>query len=261
MPKLLSKRGLCLHYEAEGEGEPVLLLHSVGLDLTWWDHVVEALRPFFYVLRVDLRGHGRSSTPPPPWSIGNFAEDAHALLETLDLAPAHIVGLSLGGMVAQQLSIDYPSDVRSLVLSGTAATFEPVGREILAERGTEAQLWGMAHVIEPTLERWFSKSRPGSDLYERCRQRLFANDVEVWAQTWHAISALDTLQRLPEITVPTLVITGDADTSTPPEAARTIANAILDSTLFIMSGGSHMAPYENPELFIPHLIKFLRTTN
>jgi len=153
-----------LHYQIEGTGETVLLLHPVGLDLTWWDSLAGALSAYFKVLRADLRGHGRSPTPTPPWRIEDFAADVHALLGARNLAPAHVVGLSLGGMVAQSLALDYPEDIRSLVLSGTASTFTPAARETLAARGTTAEEGGMEAVVEPTLERWFTPSFLGSDL-------------------------------------------------------------------------------------------------
>src|SRR3970040_1126855 len=101
----VTANGLRVHYHIEGQGPVVLFLHPVGLDLTWWESQVEALRSEFQVLRLDFRGHGESGIASPPYTLVDFANDAHALLEELKLAPAHVVGLSVGGIVAQLLAL------------------------------------------------------------------------------------------------------------------------------------------------------------
>jgi 3-oxoadipate enol-lactonase len=251
--------GVRLRYELTGQGPAVLLLHPVGLDLTWWQRQVEALRSEFQVLRLDFRGHGESAVASPPYGIVDFAADAHALLRALEIRAVHVVGLSLGGMVAQGLALEHPADVRSLVLANTLCTLPAEARQAMRARGEAAKQGGMAAVIEPTVERWFTPGFLGSVLVERCRERLLANDVGAWAATWNAIADLDTLPRLGEIHVPTLVTTGDADVSTPVPAARVIADHIEGATLRVMPGAPHMAPYERPDLFNPLMLDFLRS--
>jgi len=237
----------------------VLLLHPVGLDLTWWEPQVEALRSEFQVLRLDFRGHGESAIASSPYTLVDFANDAHALLEELKLAPAHVIGLSLGGMVAQVLALEYPADVRSLVLADTLCTLPAAARQAMRARGEAAEQGGMAAVVQSTIERWFTAGFPDSPLVTQCRQRLLANDVGAWAATWRAIAELDTLPRLAEIRAPTLVTTGDADVSTPVPAAQVIADHIPGAILKIMPGAPHMAPYERPDLFNPLVLEFLRS--
>jgi 3-oxoadipate enol-lactonase len=213
-------RGIRLQYELEGNGPPVFLLHAVGLDLTCWDAQVAALAPHFRVLRMDLRGHGRSDVPPPPYTLEEFAADAHALLRHLGLCPAHVIGLSMGGMVAQVLALDHPEDVASLVLADTNSTLPPESRPAMVERGEAAKRSGMAAALDATLARWFTPGFMTSPIVTRCRERLLADDVQGWAGGWHAISRLDTHPRLNEIYVPTLVMTGEADVSAPPARAH-----------------------------------------
>lgn len=249
--------GLQLHFEVDGAGSTVVLLHAVGLDLTCWEAQVSALAPKYRVLRVDLRGHGRSDVPPPPYSIGESAADIHALLQELQLGPAHVLGLSFGGMVAQVLALDYPEDVRSLVLADTNSTLSPEARRVMAERGESARRGGMAAVIESTLERWFTPVFLGSSVVARCRQRLLDDDVRGWAGTWQAIATLDTEPRLCEIRVPTLVMTGELDVAAPVARARAMAEAIPNAVLHIVPGAPHMAPLECPDLFNPPVLEFL----
>ena len=251
--------GLRLNYEFDGQGPLVLLLHPVGLDLTWWEPQVEALRPEFQVLRMDFRGHGKSAIAPPPYTLAEFAADAHALLATLRIGSAHIIGLSLGGMVAQVLALEYPTEVRSLILSNTLCTLPAQARQAMRARGEVAEQGGMAAVLEPTLERWFTRGFLDSSLTARCRHRLLAQDVGALASTWRAIADLDTLPRLGEVHVPTLVTTGDADVSTPVAAAQLIADSIPGAILKVIPRAPHMAPYERPELFNPLILQFLRS--
>ena len=255
----VTANGMHLNYELDGQGPAVLLLHPVGLDLTWWEPQVEALRSEFQVLRMDFRGHGKSAIAPPPYALTDFATDAHALLGTLRIGSAHVIGLSLGGMVAQVLALEYPKDVRSLVLSNTLCTLPAEARQAMRARGEAAERGGMAAVAQPTIERWFTRGFIGSPLVARCRQHLLAHDVGAWAGTWRAIADLDTLPRLGEIHVPTLVTTGDADVSTPVAAAQLIANAIPSAVLKVIAGAPHMAPFERPELFNPLVMEFLRS--
>lgn len=250
--------GVCLYYDIHGEGPTTLLLHPVGLDVTCWVAQVEALAASFRVLRVDLRGHGRSAVPPPPYTLSGFAAEVHALLEQLHLAPAHVIGLSLGGMVAQVLALEHPRDVRSLVLADTNSTLSPDARRVMIERGEAATRGGMSSVLEGTLTRWFTPGFMESDIVARCRERLLADDVRGWAATWQAISELDTEPRLGEIRVPTLVIMGDADLSVPVSRARAMVNLIPGAVLHVIAGAPHMAPLERPDLFNPPVLGFLR---
>lgn len=237
----------------------MLLLHPIGLDLASWQPQVEALRSEFRVIRLDLRGHGESEVAAPPYRLADFALDAHALMERLGVGPAHVVGLSLGGMVAQVMALEYPEDLRSLVLAATLCTLAAEVRAAMRARGDAAEQGGMGAVVQPTLERWFSPGFLGTPPVARCRERLVANDVGAWAATWRAIAEIETMPRLGEIRVPALVTTGDADLSTPVPAARAIADRIPGAILRVMRGAPHMAPIERPDLFNSLLLDFLRS--
>ena len=249
--------GARIFYEVEGEGPTVCLLHPVGLDSSCWGAQVAALAPRFRVLRVDLRGHGRSETPPPPYSLSGFAADVHALLRHLGAAPAHVIGLSLGGMVAQVLALEHPADVRSLVLADTNSTLGPEARRAMVERGEAARRDGMTSILDSTLSRWFTPRFMGSESVAETRRRLLADNVEGWAATWRAISELETEPRLPEIQVPTLVIIGENDLSVPVSRARAMADRIRGAGFHVVAGAPHMAPLERPDLFNPPVLAFL----
>ncbi len=248
----------CFYYEIGGEGPTVVLLHPVGLDSSCWSLQVEALLPKFRVVRPDFRGHGRSDVTPPPYTLGGLAADVHLLLQQLRQTPAHVIGLSLGGMVAQVLALEHPEVVRSLVLADTNSTMPPEARRAMIERGEVAIRGGMTSVLDSTLARWFTPAFLSSEVVARCRERLLADDVQGWAGGWQAISGVDTDPRLGEIRVPTLVMVGELDVSAPVSRARAMAERIPGASLHVVAGAPHMAPLERPELFNPPLLDFLR---
>ena len=245
-------------YRRAGKGATVLLLHPIGLDSSWWQPFSAQLAPRFCVVAMDFRGHGGSAPPSGELELSHLADDAAALLRTLGLAPSQVVGLSMGGMVAQYLAIRHPDVVRSLVLLGTACALPDEARKQMVARGEIARQESMRAVVGATLERWFTPAALASELAKRCERRLLENDTESWAASWRAISRLDTLSLLNRIRAPTLVVTGGRDLSTPPAAAAVIADNIPGAALTIIEGAPHMGPFESPEAYLDPVVAFLQ---
>ena len=245
-------------YRRAGRGATVLLLHPIGLDSSWWQPFAEQLAPRYCVVAMDFRGHGSSAPIRSEVELADLADDAAALLRTLGLTPSQVVGLSMGGMVAQYLAIRHPDAVRSLVLLGTACTLPDEARKQMIARGEIARREGMRAVLETTLERWFTPAALISELVKRCEKRLLENDVESWAASWRAISRLDTLSDLKRIKAPTLVVTGNRDVSTPPAAAMLIADNIAGAALTIVEGAPHMGPFEFPGAYLAPVVAFVQ---
>lgn len=245
-------------YRRAGKGAPVLLLHPIGLNSSWWQPFAERLAPRFCVVAMDFRGHGGSALIRGEVGLADLADDAAALLRALGLASSQVVGLSMGGMVAQYVAIRHPDVVRSLVLLGTACTLPDEARKQMVARGEIARQGGMRAVLDATLERWFTPAALTSELAKRCEKRLLENDVESWAASWRAISRLDTLSLLKRIKAPTLVVTGDRDLSTPPAAAKMIADNIPGAALTIVEGAPHMGPFEFSGAYLDPVVAFLQ---
>jgi 3-oxoadipate enol-lactonase len=246
-----------LNHKLEGSGPNLVLLHPVGLDLTFWDEVVAALAPRYRILRVDLRGHGESSAAAPGSTLADYAEDVHALLSHLKFAPAAVLGLSFGGMITQELALAHAEDVSALVICGCPCTLPDAGRQMMAERAASAERDGMGPAIETTLERWFTKPFRDSGADKTTRARLLADDPNEWARGWRAISHLDTAPRLGEIKVPTLCIAGELDSAAPPAALGEIAKRIEGAQLAILPGAPHMMQIERPREFADTVGAFL----
>jgi 3-oxoadipate enol-lactonase len=224
----------------------VVLLHPVGLDLTSFDGIVAELRSRFRILRADMRGHGASPLPPPQQSLDDYATDVHALLTSLQFAPAAVVGFSFGGMIAQTLALSYQADVSALVIGACACTFPATTRRIMVERGELAAHEGMSALLEPTMRRWFSEQFLDSGRGEPIRDRLLSDDIDGWVAAWKAISALDTADRLASIRVPTLCLAGGSDLSAPPPVVEAIAYRIQSSRLVVIPDAPHMLFIEQP---------------
>jgi 3-oxoadipate enol-lactonase len=246
-----------LNYTLEGQGKNVVFLHPVGLDLTCWDAVAAQLAGKYRLLRVDLRGHGRSPRVEHALEIADFASDVNELLIELNFVPSAVVGLSFGGMVAQAYALEFSHGLSKLVVAGCPCTLPDAGRDILRARGRAALVQGMEPLIEETLQRWFTPPFIASGGAEGIRRRLITTDPAAWNSAWHAIASLHTAPRLHEILVPTLCIAGELDFAAPPAALLEIARRVPNSRVLVLPGTPHMMQVERPDLVASTLSAFL----
>lgn len=171
-----------------------------------------------------------------------------------------MVGVSVGGMIAQTLALRRPDLVRSLILVATLCTLSDQVRHALRKRARIARRDGMARIADLSNERWFTPAfrarRP--DMMERTRRSLLQQSGEFHAVMWEMIAGLDFEAQISAISCPTLVVTGTADGNAPPAAAKTIANAIPGATLHLMPEIGHFPPFEASDAFNAVLADFLR---
>ena len=239
---------------------PVVLLHGVGLDLTYWDSQIAALCTTHDVIAFDMPGHGLSGELPHPPSFGEMAAILAGVVEHADAGPAHLVGISAGGMIAQTFALQRPDLVRSLSLVATLCTFPDAVRAILRERARVSREGGMSVIAPLSLERWFPAAfrarRP--DVMDRATKSLLQQDAEFHASMWDMIASLDLEARLSSLSCPTMVIAGVEDINAPPAAARQIAGLIPGAELHELAGAGHFPPIEVPEAFNELLVNFLQ---
>ncbi|MCO1577328.1 alpha/beta hydrolase [Crossiella sp. SN42] len=245
-----------LAYRMTGSGPPLLLLHPVGLDGSWWCDYSAAFADRYQVIAVDLRGHGRSSPIDGPVTLDQLAADVSFLLAEVATSRAQVIGVSLGGMVAQHLALRDPGSVAALVLCATAGGFPQDLRPALRDRG-RLDHQGMSGVIPATLRRWFSPAGRAAAIGRSCERTLSAADPASWTAAWAAIAELDTLSRLPQVAAPALVITGAQDTATPPAAARELVAALPSARLSVVEQAWHLGVFERPDPFLAAFTAFL----
>jgi 3-oxoadipate enol-lactonase len=237
----------------------VVLVHAVGIDLTYWGDQIEMLRTAYDVVAYDLPGHGGSARPAKGFGFADAVATLTGVITDADAGPAHIVGLSVGGMIAQNFALARPDLVRSLVLVDTTSTFPDTVRTALLERARLTRAQGMGAILKQTLERWFTEDfiqrRP--DVIDRVTRTLLADDPEIHAGMWEMIATLDTAPRLASLDRPTLMVVGEHDPSTPVAASRAMAERIPGAVLHIVPDASHLAPLEQPSLVNEILQGFL----
>lgn len=248
-----------MHYIATGSGPALVLLHPVGLDSSFWGELVEQLCESCTVIAVDLPGHGQSG-PAPEGGIAAYSAAVADLLGRLGIGRAGLLGLSFGGMIAQEVAIRYPALVSQLVVGACGGRVPPEARAALRGRGEKALASGMAAVVDETLTRWFTPDFMTSDAVARVRRRLLANDPAGWAAGWNAISGFDAFDRLSTLSIPALAVAGERDAGTPVEATRAIAAAIQGARFALLSGAPHMMQIEQPGPFADIVAAFLAET-
>jgi 3-oxoadipate enol-lactonase len=245
-------------WRAEGPAEApvVMLAHGVLTDHRAWDGVARRLAGAYRVLRYDLRGHGRSSAPPPPYTMEQLADDVPALLDALGIGPVHFIGTSLGGMIGQQLGARPGERLLSLTLANTSAV-QPAPQAWEERAALARQAGSVAPLAEGTLQRWFTPgfaaSAPGE--IERMRGILRQTSVAGFEGCAHALSRLAQLPLLPRIAVPTLVLVGSDDQATPPAQGRQICEAIRGARLVALPA-AHQAAVEVPQAFADAWLAF-----
>jgi pimeloyl-ACP methyl ester carboxylesterase len=258
--------GQQLYFEVHGEGAPLVLVMGIGYDATLWSLAqVPALSRHFRVITFDNRDVGRSSKASGPYAIADMADDVAGLMDALDVKRAHVLGLSMGGMIAQQVALRHADRLDRLVLSGCSAgpargAFDPIrtwnwvkahdtrGEEFAAQQLTwlfSTAFLRNREAVQQTLGLLASNPNPvAPDAYHRQAQ---------------AYLEYDAVDRLGDIKAPTLVIVGEQDLLTPPWVVREVASRIPGARFEVIKGdgASHVVPIERPDDFNPLVARFL----
>jgi 3-oxoadipate enol-lactonase len=239
-------------------GAPVLVLsNSLGTSWEMWAAHVPALSTSFQVLRYNQRGHGGSPTPPGPYEIADLGRDLVDLLDRLEIERASICGVSIGGMTAMWLGINAPDRVQRLALCFTAARMPTP--EVYPERAAQVRAEGLAPMIEPAIERWFTPAfaAGGSPVIARTRADLASVDPEGYAGCCEALGSMDLREDIKAIDKPTLVVSASDDPATPPDHGRLIADSIPGAYFDLIEGARHLACIERPQEFTTLILDFL----
>jgi 3-oxoadipate enol-lactonase/4-carboxymuconolactone decarboxylase len=247
-----------LYWRLEGAADrPVLLLlNSIGTDLGLWDLVVPHLLPRFRLLRMDTRGHGASDAPAGDYSLADLAADSLAVMAAAGVDQAAICGVSLGGMVAMQLALQAPSRVTALVLACTSAAMD---QDIWRARVDTVRGEGTAAIAEAAMGRFFSEQfrRQHPEIVETVRTGLLASSAEGYSGCAAAIRDMELADRLPSISIPTLVVTGSKDVSTPAEGHGDRLAAAIPGARSVSLPTAHLPCLESPAALAGVISDFL----
>ena len=254
-----------IYYEIHGQGDPLVLIMGLRRNVEWWYGQIPALSKHFKVVAFDNRGAGRSEKPVMDYTIKLFADDTMGLMEALNIKKAHVLGVSMGGYIAQELAINYPDKVRSLVLGCTSAGGERVVlmsserlKKFTANEGLSPE-----QILQKDMDIYFS------DKFIRENPEKIKEFIEISSRYYQPPDAFmrqfaaclkhDTVKRLQRITVPTLIMSGDDDPLVPPGNSRILKEFISHAELNFFRGKRHCFFIEEADQFNQKVISFLKS--
>lgn len=252
-----------VYFEKSGTGEPLVLVHGVGANLQSWDGVCEALEKEFTILRLDLRGHGRSAHIDEDYSVDKFAADVIAVMDAAGVGKAHLAGFSLGGLITQRLATGWPERFSRIVILSAVAGRTPEEREKVVARLGMIREGGMTAITGAALDRWFTPefAERHPDLIERRVAELNAVHLPSYLEAYRVFGQTELVDTLSTITLPTLVMTGEFDQGSNVRMAETMHRLIPNSELRILPGLKHSVLVEAPDLIAAHFREFLMRSN
>jgi 3-oxoadipate enol-lactonase len=259
--EFLSTQKLVLHYKWIDNKKPTtfLFINSLGTDFRIWDDVAERLSAYGNILLFDKRGHGLSDVVIDTKGLNDFADDTEALLNHLEVNKCVIVGLSVGGMIAQILANRIPKKIEKLVLCDTR---HKIGNEqIWNDRIAAVREKGLSSISEGVMQRWFSElfRKNESVKVTAYRNMLERCPAVGYIKTCEAIRDADLTSVAKGIKLPTLCIVGSEDKSTTPDEVRNLADLIEGARYEVIKGSGHIPCVDNPEVLSNLIIDFVNT--
>lgn len=240
----------------------IVLLHGVGLDHTMWQPVAGLLDDEFTVVTPDLLGHGTAAAAPPGTTLADLADAVEADIDGAVAAavaagrPAgvHLVGFSLGALVAQHLARHRPGLVTSLTSVSSVCQRTPDERAAVLRRLAAAET-DFAGSVEASLQRWYTGTDTDPDLVRQTRATLLSNNVPSYLNCYRVFATADAEigPELPRIAVPALAVTGELDPGSTPEMTRRLADALPDCQAVVVPGARHMLPVQQPQSLVTPL--------
>ncbi len=259
MKKTIHANGIQMAYQIDGpDTAPVVVMsNSLMSSLEMWDDTIVALTSHYRVVRYDTRGHGQSEVTPGPYSIELLANDLVGLMDALQISKAHLVGLSMGGMICQFVGAHFPDRVSSLSLCDTASEMPP--RSLWEERFVIARGQGLGGLVDGTIKRWFLEGFIASEpaKIERVRKMILNTPVEGYIGCASAVRDMAQSTMLLKIMAPTMVLLGRQDPSCTVAQATVLHRLIQHSSMHIIDDAAHLSNIEKPTEFNAALRHFL----
>lgn len=256
--------GATLYAQALGSDSApgVVLMGSLASDVTSWERQFAALVDAgFRTVAFDYRGHGRSSPARPPFSLELFQEDLRAVVDRFGLRRPHLLGLSLGGMVALGAALASGSDYSSIVVASARADMPEPLAGVWQQRAREVRQHGVESIADATLERWFTQDFRARhpDIVEQMRGMIARTDRNAYADSIEIVRAIALMDRLQDIRQPVLYVTGEQDTASPPALMRAMQQRTPGARFATIGSAAHLPNVEQAEAFNRLVIEFLKS--
>jgi 3-oxoadipate enol-lactonase len=253
--------GVKIYWEEHGEGEPLVLIMGLASTIDLWHRTRPVMAQHYRTILIENRGVGRSDVPPPPYSIATMASDVAAVMDAAGIERARVFGISMGGMIAQEFTLNYPERVQSLVLGCTnfggrnLKPASPKVLDVLKARGSMSPEEAARAMAPHTYDENTPRERVEEDL--QIRMRWFPTPEGYFGQLG-AILSWESRERLGNIKVPTLVIHGETDELVPPENGRMITDLIPGARLLMLPNTSHIFMTDQPEISHREILSFFQ---
>ncbi len=244
MPKV-KVNGINIYYEIHGEGEPLLLITGLSADITSWAFQTHEFAQKYKVIVFDNRGVGQTDTPDIPYTAEMMADDTAGLLQALDIPAAHILGLSLGSFIAQEIAIKYPEKVKSLILAGSASQMPARTKFVekswgtLLQKGADVETFYTIMFPYMWTNRVFDNPDHLQMLMDGCIGNPYPQPTHAFLRQLDVCLAHDTRDRLSQISAKTLVLVGSEEILLPVEVSERLSKGISNSKLVVLEGGGH----------------------
>jgi 3-oxoadipate enol-lactonase len=261
----ITANGISMYYEVHGQGIPLVLISGLGGDHTFWDTSIEIFSASFKVIVFDTRGIGKTATPEEPYTMDIFAEDLAGLMTALQIEKAHILGFSMGGVIAQTFAVKYPDKVLKLILAATFPVMNIQPRLFLDavatvyERGITTEQ--MFKLILPWLFAPSFLDNPNNTAFLQFNEdEVDGQPLHAWINQYTALKNANTISCLHRINCPVLIISADQDRLAHLEDGRALVKHIPDSILNIINDSGHLINFEQPEIFHQSVLTFFQTS-
>ena len=254
----LQVNNINLNYEIKGQGPSILFIHGLGSSHRDWEEQVSYFSKDYQTVAFDVRGHGQSDKPTGPYSIKLFSDDTAELIKSLDLSPAHIVGISMGGMIAFQLAVDYPDVLKSMTIVNSGP--EMIARSfkeklMIFQRSVIFRLLSMHKIGEILAGRLFPNTGQ-EELREKMISRWAENDKQAYMDSFKALVGWSVSDNISAFDCPTLVIAADED-YTPVSLKEDYVARMKNAQLTVIKDSRHATPLDQPLEFNKTLADFL----
>ena len=263
MPKA-EINGITLDYMVEGKGEPLIMIIGLGSDQSNWRLQTASFRKYYSTITFDNRGAGKSDKPTGPYTMSMMVDDTDGLMDHLDIEKAHILGVSMGGMIAQELAINHPEKVDKLVLGCTFACRDEtsgfsseVSQALEAYDGSSHDLMSLRKLVNVIIDLTFNKRSYRVLALPLMKAAIRSSSLDGFVEQLEAVLAHNAADRLGKIEAPTLVITGTEDRVIKPVSSEVIASLVPKAKLAKVEGGSHGFSGEMSREFNREVLDFI----
>jgi pimeloyl-ACP methyl ester carboxylesterase len=258
---LAEVNGININYTVEGSGEPLVMIMGLGGDQSGWKHQVSVFNKHYKVITFDNRGIGMSDKPEGPYSPALMAEDTIQLMDFLKIEKANILGISMGGLIAQEIAIKYPERINKLILGCTWACQDNESNGITQNMLAAMELpprQGFNRLLDASVNKFFNRFVL-IPLLKLQTRRIKEPEIAGLTRQADSINGYDSLDKLPLLKAPTLVLTGSKDRVVKPESSETLSQKIPDAKLVKIKNGSHLVCMEMSKAFNKEVLEFLES--